>query len=124
LKGEDPGEIATVIAPFFRPINRRFTQSIMSYDPLVELADVDVPVMIVQGATDFQIRVADSQLLAEAKPEARLVVIPEANHVFKHAPDAGRGSQTRAYIDPTLPIVSELVDAIAEWISEIHERPL
>jgi pimeloyl-ACP methyl ester carboxylesterase len=121
LEGKDPGEIAASLGPFFLPVNRAYTRSISSFDPPAEVAQLDLPILIVQGATDFQIGVEDAEILANARPDAQLVVIPEANHVFKHARERSRGSQTIAYIDPTQPIVPELVDVIAEWI---HALPL
>ncbi len=119
LAGEDVSDVPASLAPFLRPVNRKFTQTISEFDPVGEIADVAVPVLIIQGGTDFQVTVEDAGLLAGARPEARLVIIDDANHVFKRTADASRASQTRAYIDPTMPIVPELVDAIAAFFHEL-----
>jgi pimeloyl-ACP methyl ester carboxylesterase len=121
LAGEDPGEVPSGLRAFFAPANLRFMQSAVAFDPTAELAAVRVPVLIVQGETDFQIGVEDAELLHAAQPAATLVRIPEANHLFKHAPSRDRRTQAAQYSDPALPIVPELVDAVAEWIAALTE---
>jgi pimeloyl-ACP methyl ester carboxylesterase len=120
LAGDEIGELPASLTAFFRPVNRRFTETIAAFNPTAEIASLHVPVLIVQGGTDFQVTVTDAGLLAASKPEARLVVIDDANHVFKRAPDGSRASQTRSYIDPTMPIVPELVDAVATFFDELR----
>ncbi|UCF41167.1 MAG: alpha/beta hydrolase [Gemmatimonadota bacterium] len=119
LAGEDPGEVPSELQVFFAPVNQRFMQSAVAFDPAAELARVSVPVLIVQGETDFQIGVEDAELLHTAKPDAELVIIPAANHVFKHAPSRDRAAQAAQYSDPSLPIVAQLVDAIVEWVEAL-----
>ena len=89
------------------------------YDPGVEIARVKVPALIVQGGRDVQISEADARALKAAQPAAKLVVIPEANHVFRAAASADRMSQLRLYTDPTIPIVPELTTAIVEWVGKL-----
>ncbi len=119
LAGEDPREVPSALRVFFVPVNQRFMQSAVAFDPTGELARVNVPVLIVQGETDFQIGVEDAELLRAARPDAKLVLIPEANHVFKHAPSRSRLTQTAQYSDPSLPIVPQLVDAIVAWVEAL-----
>jgi len=121
LAGGDPGELPASLGPFFRPVNRRFTQTISEFAPTREIAALAVPVLIIQGGTDFQVTVEDAGLLAGAKPTARLVVIDDANHVFKRAAEGNRASQTRTYLDPTLPVVPELVDVITEFFGGFND---
>jgi len=115
LHGEDP-DVPAYLRPLFVPVNRRFLQSLTSYDPAGEPARVKQPVLIVQGGMDIQVGVYDAERLHEAKPSARLVVLPDANHVFKRAQARDLVSQRALYTDPTIPIVSELVSALADWI--------
>ena len=89
------------------------------YDPTAEVAKVRLPVLIIQGGRDVQISEADARALKAAHPAAKLVIIPEANHVFRAAPNNDRMAQLKLYTDPTIPIVPELAPAIAEWIKKL-----
>ena len=117
LRGEDPGELPDALQVLVVPINRRFTQTAVRYDPVKEVHGAKVPVLIVQGETDLQITVGDAQALAAAQPAAKLVLIPGANHLFKRAASRERGSQAAQYLDPTLPLVPELVEAVVSWVA-------
>jgi pimeloyl-ACP methyl ester carboxylesterase len=119
LRGEDPGDVHPGLKPLLLPANRKFMQSWAKYDPAVEIAHTKVPVLIVQGGRDVQIGESDARALKAAQPAAKLVVIPEANHVFRAAASADRIAQLRLYTDPTIPIVPELATTIVEWVGKL-----
>ncbi len=119
LNGEDPGKLPAALRPFLLPVNRRFTQTVAEYDPAAECARVTQPMIIVQGAMDFQVTVEDAEILSRARPDADLVVLDQANHVFKRVEDQSRATQTRAYTDPSLEVVPEFVKAIAVWVRSV-----
>ena len=84
-----------------------------------EISKVPKPVLIVQGTTDMQIRVADAKRLAEGKPGAQLLVIDGMNHVLKTVPNE-QDKQVSSYSDPSLPVTPHLVRAISSFIKEIR----
>ena len=116
LRGEDVGDVPKVLQSFFAPVNRRFVQTSQAFRPADAIASISVPTLIVQGATDVQVSVEDARLLAAAKPDAKLVILPEVNHVLKRAPQRDRVAQGPTYLDPSLPIAPEVVATIADWI--------
>lgn len=120
LKGETPGDVPQGLGMFFVPVNRAFLASVYTLDPAAVLRAVRQPVLIVQGAHDAQITVRDAELLHAAKPDARLVVLPKANHVLKETPDATLASQGTTYSDPTLPVMPDAVTALADWIAALR----
>ena len=119
LRGEPTGDVNPGLSALLVPINRRFMQTWVKYDPAAEIARVKVPVLIVQGALDIQVSEADARALKAAQPAAKLVVIPSANHVFRAAENTDRMTQLKLYTDPTLPIVPELTPAITDWIKSL-----
>jgi uncharacterized protein len=119
LRGEDPGDVHPGLRALLLPVNRRFMQTWVKYDPPAEIARAKVPVLIVQGARDLQVSESDARALKAAQPAAKLVVIPAANHVFRAAASDDRMAQARLYTDPTIPIVPELTPAIANWIKSL-----
>jgi len=94
-------------------------KSLASFDPVAAIKQVRQPVLIVQGGRDIQITVADAERLHAAKPDAPLVVVPLANHVLKQATDTTLAAQLPTYQNPTMPIMPEVVSAIAEWIAKL-----
>ena len=71
--------------PLYRPSVQPYLISWFKHDPAKIIADLDLPILIVQGTTDIQIPVADAERLAKAAPRARLVVLEGTNHVLKRA---------------------------------------
>jgi uncharacterized protein len=119
LRGEPTGDVNPALSSLLVPMNRKFMQTWVKYDPAAEIARVRVPVLIVQGALDIQVSEADARALKAAQPAAKLVVIPLANHVFRAAENTDRMTQLKLYTDPTIPIVPELTPAITDWIKSL-----
>ena len=59
----------------FRPSAQPFLISWLRYDPTKEISKLSMPVLIVQGTTDMQARLADAKRLADGNPSAKLLLI-------------------------------------------------
>jgi len=116
LRNEPTGDVPGPLIALLAPVNRTYMQSLVALDPVAELKAISVPTMIMQGAADAQVRVADAELLRQARPDARLVILPETNHVLKHVTDTLLAAQIKTYRDPTIPIAADVVTRIADWI--------
>ena len=116
LRGEQPKDVPPQLAPLFVPINLSFMKSLSLFDPPAAIKAVRQPVLIVQGGRDLQVTVADAERLHAAKPDAQLVVVPLANHVLKQATDTTLTGQMPTYQNPTVPIMPDVANAIADWI--------
>lgn len=99
----------------FRPSVQPYLMSWLPLDPVKELAKLTIPVLVVQGSTDLQIGEGDAKLLAAARPDIRLVIVPGMNHVLKLAP-ADRAANVATYHDPSLPLAPGLIDAVAGFV--------
>jgi pimeloyl-ACP methyl ester carboxylesterase len=116
LHGEQPADVPPQLAMLFVPVNQTYMRSLAAFDAPAAIRAVRQPVLIVQGATDLQATVADAERMHAARPDARLVLIPATNHVLKHVADTTVAGQMATYQDPGVPIVTEAVAAIADWI--------
>ena len=85
------------------------------YDPAVEIAKLSVPILIVQGTTDFQVGISDAQRLQSANPHAKLALIQGMNHILRDAP-ADRTANLATYAKPSLPLNAAVVRAVAGFI--------
>ena len=111
--GSTVSDVPKELAPLFRPSVQPYLISWMKYDPATELARIEASsVLVAHGTTDIQVPIADAQRLAAARPSAKLLVIEGMNHVLKAA-DASDAAQQDAYTNPSLPVVPELVAALA-----------
>jgi len=122
LRGEQPPDVPQQLAMLFVPVNQTFMRSLASYDPPAAIGAVRQPVLLVQGVTDLQATVADAERLHAARPDARLVLLPETNHVLKHIADTTLAGQMGTYQDPGVAIVPEAARAIADWILSLDRR--
>jgi alpha-beta hydrolase superfamily lysophospholipase len=104
----------------FSPAIQDFLIDAFSRDPAALVAEVALPVLIVQGEADLQVGAADAGALARAQPEAEHRLLPGMNHVLKAVPEGDMAANLAAYGDPSLPLAPGLADAIAEFI--LRER--
>lgn len=119
LRGETPKDVPQTLGALFVPINQHFMRSLMTFDPPAAMRAVRQPVLIVQGGQDLQVTAADADRLHSGKADAKVVVIPQANHVLKRTTATTLQGQLPVYRDPTAPIMSEVVSAIADWILKL-----
>jgi alpha-beta hydrolase superfamily lysophospholipase len=116
------GVLDPPLPALFRPSVQPYLRSWLGLDPAAELARVKAPVAIVQGEHDLQVSVADAKRLAAAKPDAELILLPNANHVLKDAP-LDRQANLAAYADPGLPLDPDLVSAVIGFVRRCGSRP-
>jgi alpha-beta hydrolase superfamily lysophospholipase len=103
------------LAALFRPSVEKFLRSELSVDPAALLAKTKLPTTIVQGETDTQVAVADARLLAAARKDAHLVVLPRVNHVLKEEARVERAQAS--YGDATRPLGPGVADAVRAGIA-------
>jgi uncharacterized protein len=108
-------DVPPMLAPLFRASVQPYLRSVMNIDPATELARVQAPTLIVSGTTDIQVTVEDARLLADAAQRSRLVVVERMNHILKQV-EADMQQQMSSYSDPSLPLATELVRAIVDFL--------
>ncbi|WP_294091044.1 alpha/beta fold hydrolase [Sphingomonas sp.] len=112
VEGQHPA-----VQQLFNPALQGYWINLLAQDPAAEIARVTAPVLIVQGGRDLQVSEGDARALAAAQPAARLVLLPQANHVLKPVGPT-RDSNIAAYRDPALPLDPALVPAIADFVRQ------
>ncbi len=119
--GTIPNPPPTVLPMLFRPSVLPYLVSWFKYDPAVEIAKLEIPVMIVQGTTDIQTSMVDAKALAAANPRARFVTIEGMNHILKEV-SGDRMAQMPKYSDSTLVVVPKLLDEIGAFVRSVPKR--
>ncbi len=113
--GKTVSNINPNLASLYRPSVQPYMISWLKYDPAKEISKLKIPVLIIQGTTDLQVPVEDAKLLSEAKPDAKLAIIENMNHVLKES-DADVQKNMATYRNPDLPLKAGLVDGIVDFI--------
>lgn len=105
-----------LLASIFREDIQPFMLSWMKYNPVEEIKKLDMPVLIINGDKDIQVKVSEAELLHTAKPDAEFHIIPNMNHVLKHVEDMSLENQ-KSYNIHDLPVIPKLLETIAEFIN-------
>ncbi|MEO8768898.1 MAG: alpha/beta fold hydrolase [Ferruginibacter sp.] len=85
------------------------------YDPQVEIKKLKIPILILQGTNDLQVKEKEATILAKANPAAKLLLIENMNHVMKLVV-GDREANVKAYSDPSLLVSPVLLKAIVDFI--------
>ena len=116
-RGEQVSDVPPALLALYRPSVQPYLISSLKVDPRAAVGALRMPVLILQGATDLQVSVADAQALSAAAPAARLVIVPGMNHVLKMV-SGDLAQQMPSYGDPALPLAPALVDAVTAFVQE------
>jgi pimeloyl-ACP methyl ester carboxylesterase len=107
------------------PLHSLFNEAVQPYmidllaqDPARLAASLKLPLLIVQGERDLQVKVEDARALSAALPKARLVLVPGVNHVLKAVASDDRAANFATYADPSLPVSPAVVDSVASFVGK------
>ena len=120
-RGESADSIPPMLNALFRPSVQPYLTSWFAYDPAAEIGKLTIPVLIIQGTTDVQVKVDEANRLSAANPRARLAVIEGMNHVLKAASGL-IGQQLPSYSDPSLPLLAPFVEEVASFVGSVSAR--
>ncbi len=105
------------LASIFRKEIQPFIYTWMQFNPQVEIAKLQIPVLIVNGDKDIQVQVSEAELLKKAKPDAEYRIIPSMNHIFKKI-QGNDLENSKSYNIYNLPVMPELINTISDFIKK------
>lgn len=105
------------LASIFRKEIQPFIYTWMQYDPKVEIAKLNIPVLIINGDKDIQVQVSEAELLKNAKPDAEYKIIPNMNHIFKEI-EGNDLENSKSYNIYNLPVMPELINTVSDFIKK------
>ncbi len=119
--GKTVADVPSELNILFRPSIQPYMISWLRYEPAKEIAKLRVPILIVQGTTDLQTRLADAKGLADGNTAAKLLLIDGMNHVLKTV-SRDQDKQVSSYSDPALPVTPDLISGISRFVNEVREQ--
>jgi pimeloyl-ACP methyl ester carboxylesterase len=105
----------------FRPSVQPFLISTSRFDPAKLIAGTTLPILVLHAERDLQVMRADLDALRAAKPEARFVLLPEANHTLKTAPADLQGNLA-LYQNPAAPLDPGVVPPLIDFVRSANAR--
>lgn len=117
--GEIEEEVPQFLFSLFRPSVQPYLITLFKYDPAVEIAKLDMPVLIVQGGMDVQVDDPNGEVLKNALPSADYLYAPKMNHVLKTVEEKVLAKQLPVYGDPTLPLDDDLKAGLKAFFGKI-----
>jgi alpha/beta superfamily hydrolase len=115
--GKPVANVPRMLFTLFRPSVQPYIISWFHYDPQVEIKKLTIPVLILQGTNDLQVKEEDANLLAKSNTKAQILLIKNMNHIFRIV-EGDRKENLATYITPELPISEELINAISAFVSK------
>ncbi len=80
--GKTVPKVNLLLLSIYRPSVQPYMISWLKYDPSEEIKKLKIPVLIIQGTTDIQVTVDEAKLLSAAKPDSKLMIIENMNHIL------------------------------------------
>jgi pimeloyl-ACP methyl ester carboxylesterase len=100
-------EVSEELTLLFRDSVQPYLISWFRYDPAEVLEDLPLPLLLVQGTADVQVRVEDAHRLHRARPDARLLLIEGMDHTLAVREDVDTG-------------VRQVAEAVAALVGELE----
>jgi hypothetical protein len=117
------GDRASFISRQVEGLSERYLsdwfRSLLAYDPASDWQRVDVPVLGLFGGRDVQVVTAQNEpalraaLEAAGNEDVRIVVLPDANHLFQ----AAESGAVEEYASLAPEFTSEFLPTLVEWVT-------
>jgi hypothetical protein len=106
------------------PLPPDWMRQAMAYDQPAALAELLLPVLILNGEADWQVPPSEAKVFADAlelagRSDWKLRLLPDVNHDLVTVGEMDSGfllEQTEGYAQEHHPVASEVLDALVEWL--------
>ncbi|MDT0642974.1 alpha/beta hydrolase [Zunongwangia sp. F363] len=110
-----------LLESIFSPGLQPFLASWIKYNPAVEIAELDIPVLIINGTADIQISEEEAKILHQALPSSELVIIENMNHIFREIKEEDNLFNFKTYNEPQRPLHPEFIPAITAFVKSVEQ---
>lgn len=103
------------MASLFRPSVQPYVISWFKYDPMKVLAELKIPILVLQGTNDIQVKTEEGKNLASANKHTKLVLVEGMNHVLTIVGES-RKENMDSYNQPEKPLAPLLIESTLNFI--------
>lgn len=116
-EGKETDDVPQYLYSLFRPSVQPYMISWIKYNPANEIKKLSIPVLIINGSCDVQVKPEEAQLLYMANTKNKVVIIKKMTHTLKNTSDDCDDSSMETYTNESLPLNKELVDEVVKFIN-------
>mgnify|MGYP001052755806 FL=1 len=109
-------EVNPMLMSIFAPQNQPFFNTWMKENPTEILKQVTIPILILNGDKDLQVKISDAEALHNANSKSKMVIIENMNHVLKNIEK--EESNMKSYFSPDFPISEQLIETIVSFVKK------
>lgn len=117
VRGREVAKTPPQLGSLFRPSVQPYLISWFAENPTVAIAALKIPILIVQGTADLQVKASEGRALANANPRSKLLMIDQMNHILRTI-SGGQEDNMASYNDPSLPLAAGLVTGLCDFINQ------
>ncbi len=121
-KGDTISSVPPIFYPILHPSVQPYMTSWFKYDPAIEIKKLNIPILILQGSTDVQVKELDAEQLAKAAPTAIKKTILNMNHVLKDCDTMDKEKQKPIYSEPTYPLNQEFCVELVAFLDKVVKK--
>ena len=107
------------LGSIFRPSVQPFILSWMKYSPREEIAKLEIPVLLISGSNDLQVKKAEAEALKKAYPEAKVVILDKMNHILRKI-EGDDLENAKSYNESQRPLHPELMEVLVDFIRNLE----
>ena len=109
-------KVNPMLQSVFAKQNQAFLRSWIQYNPSEEIKKLSVPILLINGTEDLQVKPQEASELLLANKNAQLVFIKGMNHVLKEVKSMTENKSS--YLKPDYPLSTKLVQVIVEFVKK------
>ena len=113
-------QMDTIYPPMPLPTNlQQFMIDWMTYDPVLEISKLRVPILVINGTHDIQVGEDNAIKLVSRNEQCTLKLIDGMSHVLKPAPK-DKNQNIKTYNNKKTPLHPDLIPVVVEFINSIE----
>jgi esterase/lipase len=116
-KGETTSDFPVALGSLFNLGVQPFIANWMIYNPVEEIAKLDMPCLIINGTKDLQVSEAEANLLNEAAKNSTLKIYENMNHILVSI-EGDNLENSKSYNEPYRKLTENLVSDIVAFIKK------
>lgn len=117
-KGNTVEEFNPMLISLFNKQVQPFLISWIKYNPQEEIAKLNIPILIINGSKDIQVKVIDAELLHKAAKKSELFIVENMNHIFKEI-NGDLTENMQSYGNSELLIMQSFSDKISTFVKDL-----
>ena len=107
-------QVNPMLMSIFAPQNQPFFKTWLAENPTEIIKEIKIPILILNGDKDLQVKIDDAEKLHKANSKSKLVIIKNMNHVLKNI--IKDEDNMKSYYSAGFPISEKLIEVVTKFV--------